>query len=147
MRTHGEADKVLINHRSLAFHLSIPGAERVGQPLDLDAANDEIVQGQLPGFRIVLGQNVLNEGGTEAITHLLKSCKNVKQIGHFVTTNGSAKRSNAVLITLGQLVKLNRSRLVTIEGLKSGLPGINALKHLAELIDIDGATIIGIVKL
>lgn len=71
--THGQSHKVLVHHSGLTFHFSISHPERVGQPLDLNTADDEVVQGQFPVLGIVLGQDVLHEGGAESVAHLLES--------------------------------------------------------------------------
>ncbi len=40
------------------------------EPLDLDARDDEVVERELPRPGVVLGQEVLHEGGREAVAHL-----------------------------------------------------------------------------
>ena len=46
MGAEGEAHKVLVLHGGGAVHGGVAGPEAVRQSLDLDADNDEVVQGQ-----------------------------------------------------------------------------------------------------
>ena len=42
------------------------------QPLDLDTGHDEVVEGELPRPRVVLGEKVLDKGRGEPVAHLLE---------------------------------------------------------------------------
>ena len=76
--SHSYTDKVLVLELSLTPHLPVAGAEGVSEPLDLHRGHDEVVQGQLAVARIVLRQQVLDEGGGEAVAHLLEGWKDCK---------------------------------------------------------------------
>ncbi len=74
MGSKGKSNKIFICESRLAFHLAIACSERIGQALDLHANNDEVVQCESSGFRIILSQDVLHKRGSKSIAHLLKSC-------------------------------------------------------------------------
>ena len=46
-----------------------------GEPFDLHATDDKVVERELPRPRVVFGQQVLDESWREAIAHLLEGCK------------------------------------------------------------------------
>ena len=72
VRPQRQADEVLVLHDGLAAHLAVPRPEGVRQPLDVDADHDEVVEGEPPRLGVVLGQDVLDEGGGEPVAHLLE---------------------------------------------------------------------------
>ena len=57
-----QAHEVLVLEAGGPVHGGVPGAEAVGQPLDLHRHHDEVVQGHLPLAGAVLGQQVLDKG-------------------------------------------------------------------------------------
>ena len=60
-----QAHEVLVLEAGGPVHGGVAGAEAVGQPLDLHRHHDEVVQGHLPLAGAVLGQQVLDKGGSK----------------------------------------------------------------------------------
>ena len=48
MSPQSQSNKVLVLKRRSSVHGGVAGPEAVGQPLDLDTDDDEVVQGQSP---------------------------------------------------------------------------------------------------
>ena len=106
MRPQRQADEVLVLHDGLAAHLAVPRPEAVRQPLDVDADHDEVVEGEPPRLGVVLGQDVLDEGGGEPVAHLLEG------LGQLRVLDESAPVS---VDTLGELLNVDLTRLVPVE--------------------------------
>ena len=108
MSSKCEANKVLILQRRLTSHLPVSGSEAVSQSLDLDADDDEVVQGELPGPRLVLGQHVLDECWCESVAHLVES--------------------------LCKFCLLNVATSVSVDAFKQGFPLIDVIEQTGELL-------------
>ena len=61
MSPQSKSNKVLVLKRSSSVHGGVTGPEAVGQPLDLDTDDDEVVQSQSPLSGTVLAQKVLDK--------------------------------------------------------------------------------------
>ena len=59
MSPQSQSNKVLVLKRRSSVHGGVAGPEAVGQPLDLDADDDEVVQGQSPLSWTILAEQVL----------------------------------------------------------------------------------------
>ena len=89
VRPQRQADEVFVLHDGLAAHLAVPRLEAVRQPLHVDADHDEVVEGEQPRLGVVLGQDVLDEGGGEPVAHLLEGLGQLRVFNESapVTTN------------------------------------------------------------
>ena len=108
---HGQTNKVFVLHIGLSSHIPVPSSEAVCQSLDVDTNNNKVVQGQLTGPRVVLGQQVRDKRGREPVTHLLQS--------------------------LGQLCLLYEATTVSVNALEQTLPLVDVGKQTGELLDVD----------
>ena len=61
MRPQSQSHKVLVLEGCSSVHGGVAGPEAVGQPLDLDTDDDEVVQCQSPLSGTVLAQKVLDK--------------------------------------------------------------------------------------
>ena len=68
MSPESEPDKVFVLHGGSPVHLRVSSPEGVGQPLDLNAADYEVVQSQSPPSGIISGDQVLGESWREPIS-------------------------------------------------------------------------------
>jgi len=119
--SHRQTDEVFVLHGGCSFHLAVSNSEGICEPLDLNAADNEVVQSHPLRLGVVFGQNVLDESWSEAISHLLEgSCQ-------FCLFNSSGP-----------------VRVVTFE---HAFPLINTVKECVEFVQIYGARIVGVVHI
>ena len=65
MGSECQTNEVLVLHAGRSVHLTVPGPEGVSQPLDLDAAHDEVVESHSSPSRVVTRDQVLGESWCE----------------------------------------------------------------------------------
>ena len=56
-----ETNEIFVLHVGCSIHLTVPSPEGVGQPLDLDTADDEVVESHSSTSRVVSSDQVLGE--------------------------------------------------------------------------------------
>lgn len=67
----GDVQKIFKSNRDYSLLLSVPGAERLGETLDLNASHYELINGDvLPMHRVVFHDQELDELWRKAESHL-----------------------------------------------------------------------------
>ena len=115
MRPHGQTNKVFVLHAGLSPHITVPRSETVCQSLDVDTNNYEVVQRQLTGLRVVLGQEVLDECRSKPVAHLLQS--------------------------LAQFCLLYEAAAVSVNTLEQTLPLVDVGKQTGKLLQVEAVNV------
>lgn len=83
--------KLLVTDRNDALHLAISATERVGEVLELNVGDDEVVESHPSCLGVKLGHQERDELWAEAVTHLLNCCGGKQNVNEGEKVDGMTK--------------------------------------------------------